>query len=268
MHEAGEQARRERRLEEHGEGAGLHLAPPEACHGTLGRGAADRRRVIELAGAAVRRVPVVALHRILLAGDDRARNVMARGRIAAHEAVAVGGHELRLLGGHAAPFRIADQRRGCEGRLFAAPGQRDRFIHGQRPRMVQIQVWAVAGHQRGVGKAGAVVLGREAGNRKRRLDRFAQRLRREVGSTGISLALAGVDGDADALVAVEFDGLDLVAAHRNRLPEAFGHIDLAGRGPLVAGMLEHIRGQLLEGSEGIGENGGFRHGGSDKAGKA
>jgi hypothetical protein len=33
-------------------------------------------------------------------------------------------------------------------------------------------------------------------------------------------------------------------------------------------MLEHIRGQLLEGSEGIGENGGFRHGGSDKAGKA
>ena len=114
-------------------------------------------------------------------------------------------------------------------------------------------------HQRRIGQAGAVVFGGEAGDVERRLDRLAQRLRREIGGAGVALALADVDGDADALVAVELDGFDFVATHADRLAEAFGDIDLAGRRALVAGMLQDILGQLLQRGEGIGKAGDFGH---------
>jgi hypothetical protein len=213
-------------------------------------------------------VPIVALHRILLASDHRAGNVMARGRVAAHETQAVGRDEMRLLGRNRRPFRIADQRTGVEGGLLAQPRRLDRIFDGQGPRVVEIEVGTVPGHQRRLGQAGAVVLGREAGDIERRFDRFTQRLRRKIGSAGVALALTRVDGDADTLVAVELDRFDLVATHRHRLAEAFRDIDLAGRRPFGVGMFEHILGELLQGGEGIGKSGGVGHGSGVWAGKS
>jgi hypothetical protein len=56
----------------------------------------------------------------------------------------------------------------------------------------------------------------------------------------IAALLAEVDRDADALVAVVFDGLDLAAAHRHRLAEALGDIRLAGAGAARPGMVEYV----------------------------
>ncbi len=216
----------------------------------------------------MRGVPVVALHGVLLAGDDRARNVVARSRVAAHEAQAVGRHEMGLLGRNGGSLGIADQRAGIEGGLLAAAGSLDRLLDAQRPRVVEVEIGAIPGHQCRVGQAGAIVLGGEAGDIERGLDRFAQGLRREVGGAGVALALAGIDRDADALVAIELDGFHLVAAHRHRLPEAFRDIDFAGRRPLVAGVLEHVLGELLQGGESVGKCGSFGHGRGVGAGKS
>jgi len=165
-------------------------------------------------------------------------------------------------------FGIADQRAGIESRLLAAARCLDGLFDGQRPRVVQIEVRDILCHQRRIGQAGAIVLSREAGDIECRLDRLAQRLARKVGGAGVALALTGVDRDADTLVAVEFDGLDFVATHRHRLPETFGHIDLAGRRSLGPGVLEHILGELLQGGLGIGKCGSFGHGGGVGAGKS
>ena len=268
MHQAAEQAGRERRLEEHGKFARFDASTAQTGHRTLGGNAPDAGGIVKLAGAAPRRVPVVALHGILLAGDHRARDVVARSRIAAHEAEAVGRDEMRLLRRHRSAFGIADQRADLEGRLLATARRLDGILNGQRPRMIQIQIGNILGQQRRVGQAGTVVRGREAGDVERRLDRLAQGLRREVGSAGVALALAGIDGNADALVAVEFDGLDLVATHPDRLAETFGNIDFAGGRALVAGMFEHILSQLLQGRKGIGKAGDFRHERGVRTGKS
>jgi hypothetical protein len=192
---------------------------------------------------------------------------VARRRVATHETETVGRHELRLLRRDRRALGIADQRAGGEGGLLATPRRLDRVFHGQRPRMVQIQIGAVAGQQRGVGQPGAIVRGGEAGDGERRLDGLAQGLRREIGGAGVALALAAIDGDADALVAVELDGLDFIAAHADRLPEAFGDIDFAGGRPLVAGMFQDILGELLQRRERVGKAGGFGHESDVRAGK-
>ena len=56
------------------------------------------------------------------------------------------------------------------------------------------------------------------------------------------LALAEIDGDADPLVAVVFDGLDLAATNADRLAESFGDIDLAVAGPGFPGVVQDILG--------------------------
>jgi len=134
--------------------------------------------------------------------------------------------------------------------------------------MVEIEVRAVLRHQRRLGEAGAVVFGGEARDVERRLDGIAQRLCRKVRGAGVTLALAGIDGDADTLVAVVLDGFDFVATHRHRLAEALRNIDLARARPLAGSVFEDIGGKLLEGGEGIGEGGGFGHGRGVKTGKS
>jgi ribosome-associated protein len=63
---------------------------------------------------------------------------------------------------------------------------------------------------------------------------------RKVARTGVALALADIDGDADALVAVVLDGFDLAAAHRDRLSEAFGYIDFGRRRTALRGRDQQV----------------------------
>ena len=67
------------------------------------------------------------------------------------------------------------------------------------------------------------------------------------------LALSKINGDANPFVAVVLDGFNLAATHRDRLPEAFRDIDFASTGADFAGVSEHFVGQILQGTQGMGE---------------
>ncbi|MPN32066.1 hypothetical protein SDC9_179542 [bioreactor metagenome] len=170
---------------------------------------------------------------------------MPRRRVAAHEPEAVRGDELPFLDRHRSPLGIGDLRADVERRLFAAPGEFRPVIDRQPPRVVKVQIGEAllaAGQQAGVRQSGAVVFGGEAGDVERRLHRLAQGGCGKIRGTGVSLALAEIDGDADPLVAVVFDGLDFAATNADRLPESFGDIDLAVAGAGFPGVVQHILG--------------------------
>ena len=59
--------------------------------------------------------------------------------------------------------------------------------------------------------------------------------------------LADVNGDADALVTVVLDGLDLAFADRDVLAETLAGLDLCRRGALLFSVGEDVAGHLLQG---------------------
>jgi hypothetical protein len=100
MHEAADQAGRQRRLENHRAFARLQLARAEPRQGTPCGVIAHRCGVGKLPRIALRHIPVVALHVLACAGDHRAGYIVPRRGEAAHEAQAVGGNEVRGLRGN------------------------------------------------------------------------------------------------------------------------------------------------------------------------
>lgn len=69
----------------------------------------------------------------------------------------------------------------------------------------------------------------------------------------MSLPLTQIDRHRKGLVTVVFDGFDLGATDRHRLPEAVGDVDLAGARPLYSGMGKDITRQLLQRFETVTE---------------
>ena len=200
----------------------------------------------EVAGAAHRRVPVVALHVAAAARDRRARDVVARTRIAREEAARRRRHELRLLRRHARAFGVGDLRIGRERGVFGAAGDFDRFVGGQIPRVKQVEIARRGFEQLGFGEARAVVFGGEARDVVGRRDRVSQRLRRKVGGARVAALLADVHRHADHLVAVVLDRLDFAAPHRDRQAVAFGDF---GRRVAAAERLrvtKDVRGDFLQ----------------------
>ena len=174
---------------------------------------------------------------------------MARARITADEAAAVGGDEMRLLDRNGRPFRIGDLRAHGKSSLLATPRHADGFIDIDPPGMVQVEIERTVFmrcQQARFGQPGARVFRGKTGDVERGADGLAQRSRREIRGAGVTLAQAKIDGHADALVAVIFEILDFAVANRDRLPEPFGHIDFAVAGAQFPGMLEHIVGQCLQ----------------------
>ena len=167
--EMPEQAGRDRRLEQHRHLHGLDLARAQPAHAALARLPPHRFHRLEILGSARDGVPVVALHLVALAGDHRARQAVARARIAAAEARGVGVDEVRLLRRDGRAFRVGDARVHRERRRLARARQLDRVLDRQIPRVVQIEVGQIARQQVGIGQPGAFVGGGEARDRERRL---------------------------------------------------------------------------------------------------
>jgi hypothetical protein len=71
----------------------------------------------------------------------------------------------------------------------------------------------------------------------------------------VAALLADVDGDADALVAVVFDRLDLALAHRDGLPGALAHLGLGRARPALRGVVEHVLRELAQLVGAIGKMG-------------
>jgi len=134
---------------------------------------------------------------------------------------------------------------GESGRLAAAR-EVDGLLDRQIPRVVEIQIHRLPRQQFGRRQAGCFVLGGEARDRQCGLDRVPQRPGGEIGGRGVAAPLAEVDADADALVAVEFDGLDRALPDGDRLADALGDIGFAGGGAAALGMAQHVGGEFAQ----------------------
>ena len=115
--------------------------------------------------------------------------------------------------------------------------------------MKEIEVTLGVGRTRHVdvvGQAGGRILGGEARNVESRAYGLRQRGGAEVRRAGVAAPLTQVDGNADALVAVALDVLDLALAHRYRQTHALGHFDGGIAGADVA---RHAQDFLDQGGE-------------------
>ena len=92
----------------------------------------------------------------------------------------------------------------------------------------------------------AAVVGGIARDGQRLGDGVPYRGGREIGGAGVAAAQADIDGDADALVAVVGDGLDVPLAHGNALAEGLRDLGL-GRGRAArARSVQHLCGDVGE----------------------
>jgi len=248
--ETAQQHRRLRRLEQHRRLARADLARAEPRQCARAGVAAQRLSPCQLRRCPHRAVPVVALHAALVLGDHRQGERVARGRKTAHEAKAVGEHELRMLRRHRCPFRIADLGRQRKGRGLASARDADRFLGGERPGMVEVEIGHIACEQFGFGQAGAVIYRGVARNGQRRRHRLFQRRCGKIRSAGVPAMRAGplaeVHAHPDTLVAIVLDGVHSALAHCHRQALSFRHVAFAGAGTQPLCMRKRIRRELLQ----------------------
>ena len=249
--EMSEQASGQLRGKQYRHLASRHRTRPEARHAAFGGLAPDRQRIGEQLALAVDVIPVVALHLPLAFGDHHATEAVPGAGVAADKAVAVAVDTAALMGAEAGTVGIADALVGGEGCRLAGQGQFHRLFRRNRPGVIEVQVRQFARHQRGVGEAGAIVfrgmLGDGQGCRHRLADR---RLAARRGA-GRALALADVQGDAEALVAVELDRLDLALADRGGQALLHRHRHFTGAGALAARLGDDLLDLRLQVRQGL-----------------
>ncbi|MNN22563.1 hypothetical protein D3C81_1359240 [compost metagenome] len=117
--------------------------------------------------------------------------------------------------------------------------------------MVEVQVRQLARHQRGIGQAGAVVRGSMLGDRQRCRHGFADGVRALRRGARRALALAEIEGDAEAAVAVELHRLHLALAHAGGQPLLQRHRHLAVGRALATRLGEDRLDLLLQPRQGL-----------------
>ena len=113
------------------------------------------------------------------------------------------------------------------------------------PRMVEIEVGNLARQRFRLDEAGVRVLCGEAGDRSRLLHRVAHRLRAQIGGARGALALAEIDRDAEAPIALIFDGIHFPQAHGDAQPLADAGIGFTLRCSTSLGFFEHEAHDIL-----------------------
>ena len=211
------------RLEQHRAFERAELARAEPAHRALAGDAPDFRRRPQVGRAAPGRVPVVALHDAAVAGvaDDRAIDVVPRAAVAAGKAVRVRVDEFRFVPRDRRAFGVGEAAiHGQRGGLgFAA--ERDRVLDGELPRIVEVEIGecrARAARDPRARPPGSSAVKRAMASALPTAAWMASG--GEVGGARVAAALAEIDGDADALVAVVGDSLDFAAAHGDALADA------------------------------------------------
>ena len=246
LHERTQQARRQRRLEQHRALARGQPARGQTRQRTFRSILADGFRRGQIGRRALGRIPVVALHMRTRPGDRRGRNEVARIRITGHETARRSQHEVRMLRRDARAIAVADLRAHGKGSGFGSARDFDCGLRIDHPRVVELQVLRMLLQQLFFGQACAIVIRRETRNVVGSLDRGTQRGRREIRRAGVAALLAQHDRHADDLVAVLLNGLDLALAHRDRQALAFGDFRCGIGGAKLACNAQHIGGHLFE----------------------
>ena len=212
----------------------MHRARAEAAGGPLRGPHTNAARVGQQVALAVDVIPVIALHLPVAFSDHHAAQTVPGRGVSTDEPVAVAIHAAALVGVEGGAIGIEDARVGIERRRFARQGHLDGFLGLESPVVIQVQVRNFPGHQRRVRQARTVVLGGVPGNGQRCRDGFPDRLRATGRGTGRAFALANIEGDAKALVAVEFNRFDLALTYRGGQALLQRHGHFAGTGPLAA----------------------------------
>src|SRR3569623_946017 len=237
--ELREEAARALGVEDHGRLPRGESPAAEPPHRALARARADLAHGLELLAVTRHRVPVIALHAVTVAGDDRATHAVARARIGADEAVAVAVHAITAVTRHARAFRIGDARIHRARRRFALQRELDRALGGDVPRVIEIEIGDRACHERRVGEARAIVLCGVTRDIAGRAHRLLDGLRRIIRRAGRTLALPEIHGDAETLVAVVLDRLDLAEPHGHRKTALRAHAGLGRACTLARGRVEY-----------------------------
>src|SRR6185436_4768484 len=129
-----------RGLEQHGRLARGYLARVQPLYRALAGAPPDALRGRHLGRIAAGFVPIVALHLVVLPRDQAAPDAMARGWIAREKPQGVAVNEARLLGGYARALRVGEAPVDREAGALAGLGELDRALHGQPPRVPQVQI--------------------------------------------------------------------------------------------------------------------------------
>ena len=97
-------------------------------------------------------------------------------------------------------------------RGLARPRGFHRLLGREIPGMIEVEIGNVARQLFGIREARAFVFGGVARDVAGLLDGFGHGARRQVGGAGRALALAEIDRDAHAAIALVFDGFDFAQA--------------------------------------------------------
>ena len=177
----------------------------------------------ELAPVAGVAVPVVPLHFIAVDADHRAADSVQRAGVCGHEAVRVAVRAHAGVAAHPGALRVRDAPVDRHRSRLAGARELEPPLGVQIPWMREIEIGDARRERVGIGESRAGVLRRKPRDAAGLGDRFAQRLRAQVGRACGALARAEVHGDAHAAVALVLDGLDLAHPHRHR--QAHVHAD-------------------------------------------
>jgi hypothetical protein len=166
---------------------------------------------------------------------------MLRGVLATDEAMRVGVDLERAAAADAGAFAVGDTGDFEPGGL-AALRQQHGVLHAQRPRMPQVEVGKLRGHQRGIGQSGGRIgLGMPrdgAGVLQRRSDRRGLQISR----AGAALALTEIHGEAEAAITRVLDGFHLAHAHIDVESGLHAGADCGRTGASAARARDHLRG--------------------------
>ncbi len=215
--------------------------------GALGRLASDHLRRFQRGRRQRRRVPAVALHAVALARDQRAAQGVLGAAFTSDEPVRIRIHRKTLRTAHRGAVGIADARIRFAPSVLAGQGQIQGLVGLHRPGMPEVEIGELRRHPVHVGQpCGFVVLG-VAGDGAGLLDRGLQAFLAQIRRAGAALALAEVDGHADAAITGRFDRLDLAQAHVDVQPALLAATDLGLAGATRAGGRQQALRQLGEG---------------------
>src|SRR5690606_26088358 len=231
--------------------AGWHRTRTKPADSALGSTPTDTGGIGQQFPLAIDVIPVVALHLPFAFGDHHAAQAVPGAGIAPYETMAVAIHAATLMGIEAGAVGVLDTGVSSERGRLAGQCPLDRLLRRDRPGVIEIQLRQIARHQRRVGQTGAIILARVFGDRQGGRHGLANGLDTGCRSTGRALALAHIQGDAEALVAIEFDGLHLTLAYGDgqSLTCRDGHF--AGTGALAPGLGKDRLDLLLQCVQGL-----------------
>ena len=176
--------------EEHGVLAGLDVATAESGHGATARFGTNRGGVLQVRAVAAGRVPVVALHAVVVLGDHRTANRMPRAVGRAEKSVRIAVDVAGTLGGHLGAFGVNDALVEIQRRRFRFQGQFRGLGHIDGPGVVQIQIRQLAGHQLRIRQTVAGVFGGVLGDVQRRRHGLLNSAGAGIGGAGVAFAVA------------------------------------------------------------------------------